>query len=453
MQIHLIAIGGAVMHNMALALHHNGHIVTGSDDQVYEPSRSRLNAAGLLPTKMGWHPERITKNLDAVILGMHARPENPELKRAQDLGISIYSFPEFIYEHSKNKTRIVVAGSHGKTTTTAMIMHILRYAQIEFDYMVGAQLEGFERMVQFSDAPYMILEGDEYLSSPIDRRPKFVHYRPHLAILTGIAWDHMNVFPTFENYVGQFELLLEVFEEGGKLFYYEQDEHIQNLVKNNQTTVKCIPYDKFDNEIKAQQTFLKRANQADVPLQIFGDHNLSNLLAAFHVCREIGIAEDVFYQAVQSFAGAAKRLEKLYETDNFAAWKDFAHAPSKAKATINAVKSQYTNRKLVACLELHTFSSLSKDFLPQYSGTMAAADIACVYYSEHTLKMKKLPPVTPEDIRDNFGGEDLKVFTCEKALKAFLKNQTWKDSNLLFMSSGTFNGLDLKGLATYLSEK
>ncbi len=453
MNIHLIAAGGAVMHNLALALHHNGHIVTGSDDEIYEPSRSRLEKVGLLPLEMGWHPTRISKKLDAVILGMHARPENPELKRAQELGLPIYSFPEFIYEHAKNQTRIVVAGSHGKTTTTAMIMHVLKYAGLKFDFLVGAQLEGFERMVQLSDAPYIILEGDEYLSSPIDPRPKFVHYRPHIAILTGIAWDHMNVFPTFENYLQQFNSLLEVFEENGTLFYYQKDQYIGNLLNKPLSHIKTVPYDIFEHEIKAQKTWLKRLDKPDVPLQIFGDHNLSNLLAAFHVCKEIGVGAETFFEAVQTFSGAAKRLEILIKRDHFAVWKDFAHAPSKAKATINAVKSQYPDRKLVACLELHTFSSLNKDFLPQYAGTMEAADVGCVYYSEHTLQMKKLPPITPEDIRQNFGLPDLRVFTCEKALKAFLKNQKWHDANLLFMSSGTFNGLDLNALVGYLASK
>ena len=453
MKIHLIAVGGAVMHNMALALKHNGHEVTGSDDEIYEPSRSRLAAAGLLPQETGWHPERITKDLDAVILGMHARPDNPELKKARDLGISIYSFPEFIYEKSKDKTRIVVAGSHGKTSTTAMIMHVLRFADVKFDYLVGAQLEGFERMVQLSDAPYIIIEGDEYLSSPIDRRPKFVHYHPHIAVLTGIAWDHMNVFPTFENYVSQFELLLNAFEENGTLFFYQKDENIRQLLKNAAHSINAIPYDKFDFEIKNNTTRIKRWGRGNVPLKIFGEHNLSNLLAAFKVCREIGVSESDFFEAVESFDGAAKRLDLLYENDKFAAWKDFAHAPSKVRATVSAVKAQYPNRRLVAMLELHTFSSLNKAFLPEYSETLNAADIAGVYFNEHTLKMKKLPPITPDDIRGHFNFPDLKVFTCEKALKAFLKNQKWENANLLMMSSGTFGGLDLAGLTKYLSEK
>lgn len=451
--VHLIAVGGAVMHNLALALKYNGYEVSGSDDEVYEPSRSRLQAANLLPQKMGWHPEKITKHLDAVILGMHARPNNPELAKAKEIGIPIYSFPEFIYENAKNKTRIVVAGSHGKTTTTAMIMHVLRYSNIDFDYLVGAQLEGFERMVRLSDAPYIILEGDEYLSSPIDRRPKFVHYHPHIAILTGIEWDHINVFPSFDNYLSQFDLLLESFEENGTLIFYQKDEHIRTVLRKSNHPIEAIPYDLFEFEIKNQQTWIKRWGLPNVPLKIFGNHNLSNLLAAFHVCKKIGIDEETFYEAIESFEGAAKRLELLYQNDHFIAWKDFAHAPSKVRATTNAVKAQYKNRKLVACLELHTFSSLNKAFLPQYTETMNAADVACVYYSQHTLQMKKLPPITPDEIRAHFHYPDLKVFTCEKALKAFLKNQKWENANLLMMSSGHFNGLDLMGLAEYLAKK
>jgi UDP-N-acetylmuramate: L-alanyl-gamma-D-glutamyl-meso-diaminopimelate ligase len=453
MKTHLIAVGGAVMHNLALALKHNGFEVTGSDDEIYEPSRSRLADAGLLPDEMGWHPERITTDLDAVILGMHARPDNPELKKAQELDIPIYSFPEYIYENSKNKTRIVVAGSHGKTTTTAMIMHVLKYNNIDFDYLVGAQLEGFERMVRLSDAPFIILEGDEYLSSPIDRRPKFVHYHPHIAILTGIEWDHINVFPTFENYLSQFELLLDSFEENGTLIFYQHDEYIKEVLKKSTHSIEAIPYEAFDSVIKKDQTFLKRWGLKNIPLKVFGAHNLSNLRAAYEVCMKIGIDAEAFYKAIQSFDGAAKRLELLYENDHFTAWKDFAHAPSKVRATTNAVKAQFPHRKLVACLELHTFSSLNKVFLPNYSATLNAADVACVYYSEHTLQMKKLPPISPDDIRAHFNFLDLKVFTCEKALKAFLKNQKWKEANLLMMSSGRFNGLDLKGLAEYLAEK
>ncbi|RMG83047.1 MAG: hypothetical protein D6714_10410, partial [Bacteroidetes bacterium] len=378
MTIHLIALGGAVMHNLALALHHNGHQVTGSDDEFYEPSRSRLAHAGLLPEKTGWHPDRITPDLDAVILGMHARADNPELRKAQDLGLPIYSFPAFIHDFAKDKQRVVIAGSHGKTTTTAMILHVLNYWGKKFDYLVGAQLNGFERMVQLSDAPVIILEGDEYLSSALDPRPKFVHYRPHIAVLTGIAWDHMNVFPTFENYVSQFELLLESMEKGGTLFFYGPDPEIRQLLQRNSADIIATPYRAFNYKNTGGQAAILRFGLPYVPLKVFGQHNLSNLKAAHLVCLELGITDDQFFEAIQSFEGAAKRLDLFYEDkeNDFSVYKDFAHAPSKVRATVSAVKEQYPNRQLTACLELHTYSSLNQDFLPQYQNTLDLADVA-----------------------------------------------------------------------------
>ncbi len=433
MRYHLIAVGGAVMHNLALALQQNGHTVTGSDDEIYEPAHSRLKAFGLLPDTEGWHSERISTDLDAVILGMHARKDNPELARAQELGLPIYSFPEFIYNHAAQKTRIVVAGSHGKTTTTSMIMHVLRHAGRDFDYLVGALLEGFDTMVRLSDAPVMVIEGDEYLSSPLDLRPKIMHYKPHVAIITGVAWDHANVFPTFENYVLQFENFIKTLDTEGSLFWYEHDKELQHISASS--PCESIAYNAFDSDISAGKTVLKTADGRRVNLEIFGDHNLANLKAAYLACREIGLTDDEFFAAIPSFKGAAKRLQILAETATSIAFLDFAHAPSKVKATIDAMHTQYPERQLVACLELHTFSSLSKSFLPQYAGTMQAADEAVVFFNEHTLAMKKMPPLSIEEVKTFFNHPNLTVFTDNQKLVAYLKERRFQSRNLLLMTS------------------
>lgn len=456
MKIHLIAIGGAAMHNLALALHYNHHTVSGSDDEIYNPARDRLAAAGLLPATMGWHPDRISKELDLIILGMHARTDNPELARAKELGVKVVSYPEFLYEHSKNKTRVVIAGSHGKTTTTSMILHILQQMLLDtpekalkFDFLVGAQLEGFDRMVQLSNAPVIIIEGDEYLSSPIDRRPKFLHYKPHISIITGIAWDHINVFPTFDNYVEQFRLFLESHPEGAHIFYFEEDSILKNLVEAL-TDSECKAYNAFQTKIESGKTILIKEGGDEVSLSIFGAHNMANLNAAFLVCRQLGISDEDFYKHIQTFKGAAKRLQLLNSNENSVIFQDFAHAPSKVKATIQALKTQYPLRKLTACVELHTFSSLKKDFLPEYAQTTLEADQVLVFFSEHTLKMKKLEPIDAEDIRQAFLHPNLHVFTDKELFVSFLKNQNWHHQNLLLMSSGNFNGLDLKVFADQL---
>lgn len=438
------------MHNLALALQKNGYTITGSDDEIYNPSKDRLAKAGLLPSEMGWFPERITSDLDAVILGMHARSNNPEIHRAQEIGLPIYSYPEFLYHHSKNKKRVVVAGSHGKTTTTAMIMHVLTKANVDFDYMVGAQLDGYERMVRLSDAPLMVVEGDEYLSSPIDRRPKFLHYRPHITIITGIAWDHINVFPTFEGYVEQFAKLIGSVEWGGEVIYYNPDKQLQSLLSQSIPHIKCTPYRGFETELKDGQTFIKKLDGTLVPLKVFGQHNMENFKAAYHVCKSLGISDEQFFEAITSFTGASKRLQVLNQNGTSTIFLDYAHAPSKLKATIDAVKAQFSNRELVACFELHTFSSLNKAFLPHYKDSMEKADTAVVFFSEHTLKMKKLPSITSQDIVEQFNHVNLKVFTAQKDFVAFLKKQSFEDKNLLLMSSGTFNGLDYKGFAEEL---
>ncbi|MFK8104014.1 MAG: UDP-N-acetylmuramate--L-alanine ligase [Saprospiraceae bacterium] len=452
MRIHLIAIGGSAMHNLALALQYNHHTVTGSDDEIYNPAKDRLEAKGLLPKKMGWDPARINEGIDAIILGMHARKDNPELLKAQSLGIPIFSYPAFLYEAAKTKQRVVIAGSHGKTTTTSMVLHVLKYLACDFDYLVGAIIEGFDNMVRISTADLMVLEGDEYLSSPIDLRPKIMHYQPHLAVITGIAWDHINVFPTFAGYVQQFEQFIETIQPGGKLFYYKNDKSLQQILAGRSFDFDLIPYEAFPYELKNQQTFVKSEALGLVPLSIFGQHNLENLRAAFLICQELGIAEDQFFEAIQTFKGAAKRLQILAETKSAIAFQDFAHAPSKLKATVKAVKAQYPQRSLVACMELHTFSSLNKSFFPEYRNSMDGADVAVVFYSEHTLKMKKLPPFTKAEVKAAFNHPNLVVLTDKKELFALLEKQDWSNQNLLLMSSGTFGGSDLTALGQLLEK-
>ena len=429
------------MHNLALAVASKaGYRVTGSDDEIFDPALSHLREAGLLPDEMGWHPERITKDIDAIILGMHAREDNPELVRARELGIKIYSFPEYLYEQTKDKIRIVVGGSHGKTTTTSMILYVLNRLGIEADYMVGAQIEGFERMVRLSDtAKYAVFEGDEYLTSPLDLRSKFLWYHPHVAILTGIAWDHINVFPTFPEYVETFRKFVDSFEPDGSFIYYQRDENLRAIAEGARKDITCIPYSEYTG---------------DVPMQVFGKHNMQNLQAAMLACHCIGVAPDDFYREISSFTGASNRLEKIAETADCVAYKDFAHSPSKLKATVNAVRERYPEKKLVACMELHTFSSLMADFLPQYKGCMAEADVAYVYFNPKVIEHKRLTPITAEEVREAFGTKNVEVFTESEALQKAVRDQfsvvSPQGIALLMMSSGTFDGIDVKDFANKL---
>ena len=442
MKVHFISIGGAVMHNLAIALHKGGWLVTGSDDEIYEPAKSRLEKYGLLPPQNGWFPEKLDAKLDAVILGMHARKENPELLRAQELGIKIYSFPEFMYDQSRLKKRIVIGGSHGKTSTTAMIMFVLKYHGIKFDYLVGSLIEGFETMVGIdAESKLAVFEGDEYLTSPIDLRPKFHVYLANTGIITGIAWDHINVFPTYENYVEQFSIFIKELPENGKLIYCASDPEVKRVCENTPCKAKLIPYATPPHQIREGVTFLQTAN-GEIPLKVFGNHNLQNMMAAKKACFDAGVDETQFYKAIQQFKGSAKRLETLRETKDSIIYRDFAHAPSKLKATINAVKELFPERKLIAAYELHTFSSLDKKFLPHYLDTMKEADIATVFFSEHALEMKKLPMLTVTEVASAFGG-NVQVFTQKDELKAYLSSHYTSHDNLLLMSSGTFDGMDL----------
>ncbi|MBI9062550.1 MAG: peptidoglycan synthetase [Marinilabiliaceae bacterium] len=450
MRVHFIAIGGSAMHNLAIALHLKGFKVTGSDDEIFEPSRSRLAKHGLLPHKMGWQVDTISSDLDAIILGMHARPDNPELLRAQEMDLKIYSYPEYLYEQTKDKKRVVIGGSHGKTTTTAMVMHVLKALKMDFDYMVGAQLEGFDTMVKLTKkAPIAVFEGDEYLSSPIDLTPKFHWYRPHVAMLTGVAWDHMNVFPTWENYVSQFEIFADKMEPGGALIWFAQDEVLAAIAKTKSEQLRVQAYESFPHENRNGQCIINFEG-TEYPMQVFGDHNLQNMKGALLVCQQLGIEADVFLKAMMSFKGAAKRLQLLAKNEHTNIYLDFAHSPSKLKATTEAVKKQFSNRKLVAVMELHTFSSLNKDFLPQYAHTMDAADQAYVYFNPDVIAHKKLPPVSHDEVHQAFDRSDLQVFTSPDELVMLLKQQNLTDANLLIMTSGNLSGVNLGELATEL---
>ncbi|MDI1354770.1 MAG: Mur ligase family protein [bacterium] len=450
-KVHLIAIGGSAMHNLALALHEKGFAVTGSDDEINEPSKSRLSAAGILPEQIGWFPDKIKGDLSAIILGMHAREDNPELIRARQMGLKIFSYPEYIFEETKNKERIVIGGSHGKTTITAMILHVMNYLNIETDYLVGAQLEGFTTMVRLSNtAKYAVIEGDEYLASALDKRPKFHLYKPNIAILSGIAWDHINVFPTFENYVLQFKKFISLIEPNGSLVYCSEDKVLKEICNPaNNSKIYFTPYAVPKHEIEDGVTFLI-VDEKRVPLLIFGNHNLMNLNGARLVCNKVGISNPQFYEAIQSFKGAAKRLELVFKNETFSFFKDFAHSPSKLKATTDAVRQQFPKRKIVACMELHTFSSLNEEFLAQYKDSMNLADEAIVYFNPHTIAHKKLKEITPEQVHSCFNRKDLKVFTKSSEVTDYLKSKKWKNSVLLMMSSGNFDGVDFKILANEL---
>ena len=442
MNVHFIAIGGAAMHNLALALHNKGYKVTGSDDTIFEPSKSRLDAKGLLPEAFGWYAEKITSDLNAIVLGMHAKADNPELLRAQELGLKIYSYPEFLYEQAKNKTRVVIGGSHGKTTITSMILHVMHFHDREVDYMVGAQLEGFDVMVKLTDDnDFIVLEGDEYLSSPIDMRPKFHLYKPNIALLSGIAWDHINVFPTYENYVEQFSVFVDSIVTGGSINYNEEDTEVKRVVEASENQIRKLPYTTPEYTVEDGETLLETP-EGPMPIEVFGAHNLNNLAGAKWICQHMGIDEEDFYEAIATFKGASKRLEKIAESNISVAYKDFAHSPSKVEATTKAVKEQYNNRTLVACLELHTYSSLNAEFLKEYKGALDAADVAVVFYSPHAVEIKKLEEVTQAQIANAFERDDLIIYTNPEDFKNFLFSQDFENKSLLLMSSGNYGGLD-----------
>lgn len=450
MRTHFIAIGGSAMHNLALALHNKGYKITGSDDAIFEPSKTRLANKDLLPDEMGWFPEKITSDIDAVILGMHAKPDNPELLRAQELNLKIYSYPEFLYEQSKHKTRVVIGGSHGKTTITSMILHVMHFHNIDVDYMVGAQLDGFDTMVKLTaENDFIVLEGDEYLSSPMDRRPKFHLYKPNIALISGIAWDHINVFPTFENYVEQFEIFVSQITSGGILVYNEEDPEVKRVAEDSTNQIRKIAYQTPNYHVENGKTLLETPEGA-MPIEVFGAHNLNNLAGAKWICQNMGVDEADFYEAISSFKGASKRLEKIAESSSSVSYKDFAHSPSKVSATTKAVKNQYPNRKLIACLELHTYSSLNPEFLSEYEGALDSADVAVVFYSPDAVKIKKLDEISHEQIASAFKRDDLIIYTNPDDFKSFLFSQNLHDAALLLMSSGNYGGLDFDSIKSLL---
>lgn len=446
-RVHFIAIGGSAMHNLAIALHLKGFHVTGSDDEIFDPARTRLESYGLLPDQFGWFPDKLDHSIDSIILGMHARGDNPELAKAKELGLKIFSYPEFLYEQSKDKLRVVIGGSHGKTTITAMILHVLHYSHVDADYMVGAKLEGFDVMVRLTEeAKVMVFEGDEYLTSALDLRPKFHLYKPDIALVSGIAWDHMNVFPTFENYIEQFRIFIEMVPESGALIYCNKDSEVKKTVESVNSKMLKLPYGVPNHRVSEGKTVLL-TDEGEFPLMVFGNHNLMNLEGARLVCNQLNISNLDFYKAISTFKGASNRLELIAEKPGFNAYRDFAHAPSKLKATIQAVKEQYPDRRLVACFELHTFSSLNKEFLDQYANSMEKADVAVVFFSPHALALKKLPMLLPADVRQSFGKEGMLVFSDADLFRQYLLGETWENSNLLLMSSGNFDGLQVKEFA------
>lgn len=448
---HFIAIGGSAMHSLAIALKENGHQVTGSDDAIFDPSLTQLQKAEICPEQMGWYPEKINKNLDAVIVGMHAKKDNPELLAAQKMGVPLFSYPELIAHYARNKTRVVIAGSHGKTTITAMVLHVLNYHQKSVDYMIGAQLEGFENSVFLSENnEFIILEGDEYLSSPIDLRPKFHHYKPQITLISGIAWDHVNVFKTQADYNRQFEIFIESITAGGVLVFNEEDDTLQKMAGDAQNTIRKEPYSIVDYSNSEGVTYLE-TDEGPIPLAIFGKHNLSNLSGAKWICQLMGVDEDDFYQAISSFKGASKRLERLANGKTSYLFKDFAHAPSKVKATTLAVKEQFPDSKLVACLELHTYSSLDPSFIVHYRNSLEKADLSIVFYDPEALKIKNRPPISPEEIVVAFDLPELRVFTEPQKLKDHLLKLDYHQKVLLMMSSGNYGGLDWEALKSKLS--
>lgn len=452
MNIHFIAIGGSAMHNLAIALKQKGYNITGSDDEIFSPAKEKLEQYNLLPKTIGWNPDLITQKLDCVILGMHAKKDNPELLKAQKENVKIYSYPEFLYEQSKTKTRIVIGGSHGKTTTTAMILHAMKNNNLSPDFMVGAPIEGFDVMVRFSNSNYMVLEGDEYLTSPIDLRPKFHLYKPNIAVITGISWDHVNVFPTFEKYKEQFAIFTQKITNDGTLIYCKEDPNVVDIVKNLRPDIKAIPYTHLDYTIKENKTFALYNNK-EYPLEIFGKHNLSNLNAAMLVCQCLGIEKEKFLLSMRNFKGAKNRLETIASNSHLTIFKDFAHSPSKLMATVSALKEQYPQRQLVVAFELHTFSSLSQGFLTQYQHSLDKADKAFVYFSHKAISLKRLPELDKDKVKQAFDNKELMVFDNENQLLSTIENINLHNSCLIWCSSGNFNGLDLKTISQNLVNK
>lgn len=443
MKIHFIAIGGSVMHQLAISLRKKGYEVTGSDDEIFEPAYTNLKNVNLLPEETGWHPEKIQNDLNAVILGMHARQDNPELQRALDLGIPVYSFPEYIFKESTGKKRVAIGGSHGKTTITSMVMHVLKGSGVNFDYLVGAKLEGFELSVKISNDPIIVCEADEYPASAIEKRPKFHFLFPHIAVISGIAWDHINVFPTFEGYCKQFSIFIDKIQNGGVLIYNRNDETLKTIVTSTERDdIRFVPYGIPDHEIRDGITYLQKEDDSKA-LKVFGNHNLMNIEAAYQVCIELGVSTEKFMNAISSFKGASKRLEVIYQSGETNVYRDFAHAPSKVKASVAAVKSQFPERKLAAVLELHTYSSLNENFMKEYKGALDMADTAIVFYSRHALELKRMPFLETGKVKAGFQKEGLYIANSREELESIIKRIDTQSTNFLLMSSGNYDGLNI----------
>lgn len=445
------------MHSLAIALHHAGYLVTGSDDHIHNPARERLDALGLCPEKEGWNANLVHSGLDGVILGMHASEDNPELKKAQELGIKIYSFPEFIYEHSQDKQRIVVAGSYGKTTITAMIMHVLQKAGKRFDFMVGSQVPGFDNPVRLSeDAPVIVMEGDEYLASRLDPRPKFLLYHPHIILLSGISWDHINVFPTEVSYNLQFGKLIDSLPKAGYLIYNDTDKTVREMVhpiKDNESlyiSPYSMPSYKITKEGKYSLTLgntslagLTSIGGEKETMEVIGKHNMLNIAGAWKVCERLGIELKDFLKHMSSFRGAKSRLEMIFSNPKRKIYKDFAHAPAKVKATVEAVRELYPKQHLIVCFELHTFSSLNKEFIKLYAGTLKGADKKIVFMNPETEAAKKANPFSKAEIQTAFGDKNLFYVRDKKELALLLKHLNTGNDVFLMMTSGNFGGLAL----------
>ncbi len=441
-KVHLIAIGGSIMHNLALALDSQGFMLSGSDDQIFEPARTRLKNRGICPEKEGWFSEKINTDLSFVVLGMHAKPDNPELVKALELGVKVYSFPELVAEMYSNSTRIVVAGSHGKTTTTSMMMHVFKALGKQFDYLVGAQLEGFDVMVALDKKEYSIIEGDEYLSSCLDPRPKFMHYSPQIAIITGIAWDHYNVFPTFDSYKNAFVQLIQSMKEGSLLLWYEGDSDLAELVGEYAQHLKTIAYKESEFVIQGNKCYLI-SEEACYSLEVFGRHNLQNMNSVIKVCEYLNFNSIDVCTSLSTFKGAAKRMQLLQNNGDLIIYQDFAHAPSKVKATINALRETYPYHHLHCFLELHTYSSLNKNFLPQYYSTVNECDEITIYFDPKALEIKRMEALDLQFIKDSFGRQNMNVIDNPAELKVQMDIARKGRGLLVFLGSGNWAGMEL----------
>lgn len=437
MRIHFIAIGGAIMHNLAIDLHKNGHTISGSDDQIFEPSFSKLKKYSLMPKNLGWNADFITDEIDLIILGMHAKEDNLELKKALELGLKIQSFPEFVASQITDKKRVAIAGSHGKTSTTAMLMHILKDNNFEFDYLVGSELPGYESMVKLSNAPLIVIEADEYLSSKLDQRPKFLWYKPQLSVITGIAWDHINVFPTFELYKKAFTDFIDSHQADSSIFFYQFDEELSKIINNS--TYKCRPYTELTAKNQGQYSIVLDNNEEEYYFPFFGNHFLQNASAAIHLAMELGLNQKDIYKALESFPGSAKRLELVWANDQLFIYRDFAHSPSKVMATIKAFSRQFKDYQVFFVFEPHTFSSQQIDFIQHYNKCFEDLN-AYIFMDKKAFALKNKPMLSGPDIENAFGTNSILNSATELMKEIRKSSQKSKKTVWVLMSSGNMGG-------------